>query len=62
MVVVGMSPMPLKIIGKNAYSQVKGPLRLLKDLGPKRCRKHLKEGGVKRNDKTYESGKGRCAM
>jgi hypothetical protein len=47
MVVVGMSPMPLKIIGKKVYLQVKGPLRLLKDTGLKKCPKHLKEGGVK---------------
>jgi hypothetical protein len=42
-----MSPMPLKIIGKKVYLQVKGPLKLLKDTRLKRCPKHLKEGGVK---------------
>jgi hypothetical protein len=62
MVVVGMSPMPLKIIGKKVYLQVKSPLRLLKDIGPKRCPKHLKEGGVKSNNRAYEGGRGRCAM
>jgi hypothetical protein len=62
MVVVGMNQMSLKIIGKNAYLQVKIPLRLLKDLGPKRFPKHLKEGKFKGNNGTYEGGRWGCAM
>jgi hypothetical protein len=34
--VVNMSPIPTKIIGKKAYLQVKGPSGLSKDLEPKR--------------------------
>jgi hypothetical protein len=36
MVDVDMNPMPLKNIGKKTCLQIKGPFRLLKDLGPKR--------------------------
>ncbi len=37
MVVVGMNPMPLKVIGREAYLQVKSPSKLSKDSKPKRC-------------------------
>jgi len=37
MVVVNMNPMPLKVIGKKACLWTKGPSKLLKDHGPKRC-------------------------
>jgi hypothetical protein len=37
MVDVNMSPMPLKVIGREVCLQTKGPSRLLKDPGPKRC-------------------------
>ncbi len=36
MVGVNISPMPLKIIGREACSQAKGLFGLSKDLGPKR--------------------------
>ncbi len=36
MVDVDMSPMPLKVIGRQAYLQAKGLSRLLRDLGPKK--------------------------
>jgi hypothetical protein len=36
MVVVNMSLMPLKVIGKEVYLQTRGSYGLSKDLGPKR--------------------------
>jgi hypothetical protein len=36
MVDVNMSPMPPKVIGKEACLRAKGPFGLSKDLGPKR--------------------------
>jgi hypothetical protein len=37
MVVIGMNPMPPKVIGKKYYLWAKSPFRLSKDPGPKRC-------------------------
>jgi hypothetical protein len=37
MVVINMSPMPLKVIGKEACLCARGPFGLLKDRRPKRC-------------------------
>jgi hypothetical protein len=37
MVVIGIRLMPPKVIKKNVYLWAKGPSRLSKDLGPKRC-------------------------
>ncbi len=39
MAVVGMSAIPLKAVGRQAYLQVRDPFRLSKDLRPERCPK-----------------------
>jgi hypothetical protein len=44
MVDVDMSLTPLKVIGKEACLQVKGPSRLLKDPRPKNCPNTLWRG------------------
>lgn len=36
MMLVNMNPMPLKVIGREAYSHIKCPFEPLKDLKPKR--------------------------
>jgi hypothetical protein len=51
MVVVDMSPMALKVIGKEACLWARGHFRLSKD--PKKAPKHLKEGNSKKKKKNF---------
>jgi hypothetical protein len=60
MVDVDMNPTPMKVIRNEACLRTKGPFRLLKDHGPKRRFKHLKEGRIKGSKKLHESGRWRC--
>jgi len=50
MVVVNMSPIPPKVIGRKACLKLEVLLGLLKHPRPKEVPKHLKEGGVKRSE------------
>jgi hypothetical protein len=40
--------MPLKVIGKDVYLQIRGPYKQLKDLGPKRHQNTYKKDGSKK--------------
>jgi len=60
MVAIGMSPMPPKVIGRDACLQTKGLSKLLKDFEPKRCPNTYRRDESK-NKKLYESGGRRCA-
>jgi hypothetical protein len=56
MMVVGMSVMPLRVIGKEICLQVRGLFKLSKDLGPKRHLNVWKESKETREFMKVEKG------
>jgi hypothetical protein len=64
MVDVNMNPTPSKVIGKEVCLQVKGLLRLSKDLGPRRCLNILwrEESKEIRDSMKMEDGNVHCKI